>query len=105
MYDRSRFAFFLISLVLPLVSCSKPKARDACKTEGAVRCLDDKDALYCIGGKWELAACNGAQGCSGSDDHATCANDVYGVTSPCLEEGKTACSLDNKALLRCEDKH
>jgi hypothetical protein len=77
--------------------CQKPKAGAGCKKEGEIQCVDKTNALYCVGGKWEPAACRGIVGCI----PGACNNQGYEPNDPCLNEGDFECSVDKKAMLKC----
>lgn len=94
-----------VKQVSSLVSGSSAKAGEPCAKAGESACLDDKNAVLCVGGKWEQVACRGLNGCMGIAPNVACTNDGYAEGEPCLEEGNYQCTVDKKGLLGCEKNH
>lgn len=88
-----------------LVSGATGKPGEPCAKAGESACLDDKNALLCVGGKWEKLACRGLNGCMGVAPNAACTNDGYVDGEPCVDEGNYQCTLEKKAMLFCESGH
>lgn len=65
---------------------------------------DKKRALVCKGGRFALhQECRGAAGCSILGKSVSCDLTIAEKTDPCPTQGATACSSDQKEMLRCED--
>ena len=62
---RSRHVAVVLAAVFAvvLVAACKPKPGAKCKKEGETKCVGDKAALVCAGGKWEALPCRGLNGC------------------------------------------
>src|SRR5207302_6259835 len=90
-----------------VTGCSKAKAGGSCKKEGAVTCVDDKNGLVCVDGKWEAEQCRSLNGCMSMGlGEGNCTNDGFAEGEPCPgKEGDPACSVDKKAMLKCTGKH
>ncbi len=109
--NRPALVLFSSLVLLALPACKKlipggasgGKPGDACQKEGSRVCQDDKNALVCLGGKYELQPCRGLNGCM--NDGAACTNAGYLEGEPCLEEGNYECTTDKKAMLQCSTKH
>jgi len=89
-------------------SCKKPpKPGGACTKEFAVECTGKAAAVMCVSSKWEAVACRDITGCMdmGGDGTDNCSNSTQNVGEPCKEEGNPSCSVDTKAMLKCQDKH
>jgi hypothetical protein len=98
------FTFVLVVAGAGAACKKKPaKAGDTCPNEWATACTDKSDALVCVSGKLEAVPCRGATGCMDTGDGGNeCSNDAHDVGEPCKEEGNYGCSLDAKALLKCD---
>jgi hypothetical protein len=98
----------LVAVVAVLaVACKKPmKAGDACKKEWATDCTDKTHALVCVSGKLEAVGCRDNVGCMDvGDGDDNCSNNNQNVGEPCKAEGNFSCSVDSKAMLKCDSKH
>lgn len=101
----------LVLLVLTVAlaaACKKKvmKAGDPCKKEWATDCTDKKNAMVCVNGKLEALACRDNVGCMDmGDGDDNCSNGTHNVGEPCKEEGNFECSVDTKAMLKCDSKH
>jgi hypothetical protein len=73
---------------------AKPAAGEACKKDGARTCADGETQLVCQGESWRAYACRGPDGCSKSDDGASCdlrGNDG-GERCAKADEGSAVCA-------------
>jgi len=100
---RSRHVAVVLAAVFAvvLVAACKPKPGAKCKKEGETKCVGDKAALVCAGGKWEALPCRGLNGCLIN----SCTNEGYLEGEPCTEEGNWNCSVDKKAMFQCSGAH
>ena len=108
MRTRQLVAVALVAAIAVVaVACKKPgKAGDACKKEWATDCTDKKNALVCVSGKLEAVACRDITGCMDmGDGNDNCSNDTQNVGEPCKDDGNYGCSIDKKAMLKCEAMH
>jgi hypothetical protein len=94
------------------VSCDYTRAdeNDPCNVKDGTCSMDGKSELRCDGAKFVLASsCGGPDGCSispnGNGYTLTCDDHIAPVNSPCLEDGRFACSTDKKSMLRCTRGH
>lgn len=96
-----------VALSLGNVACKKPpKAGDACKKEWATSCTGKATAVTCVDGKWVAVQCRDVVGCMDmGDENDNCSNSTQNVGEPCKDEGNPSCSVDGKAMLKCESKH
>jgi len=100
---RIRIALTLAFVSLSSLACNKTvKEGDACTQVGEIQCIDDKTGGFCVEGKYEALACEGATGCMSVAGSASCNHSAYKVGEPCFEEGKPECSGDKKAMLECK---
>ena len=107
---RTRHAASLLIAVslVTLFACKKKamKAGDPCKTEWATDCVDKKNAMVCVNGKLEAIACRDITGCMDmGDGNDNCDNTTHNVGEPCKKDGDYECSVDTKAMLKCDSKH
>lgn len=93
-------------LLLISTACNKTvKAGDPCSEQGEIQCIDDKTGGFCVDGKYEALACEGATGCMSVAGKGSCTHTNYAVGEACFEEGEPQCSGDNKAMIKCENSH
>lgn len=94
----------LALLCLNTIACNKTvKAGDPCEKTGEIQCIDDKTGGFCVDGKYEALACEGATGCMSVAGSASCTHTLYAVGEACFEEGKPQCTGDKKAMIKCEN--
>ena len=92
--------------VLSSLGCNKTvKEGDACTKEGEIQCIDDKTGGFCVDGKYEALACEGATGCMSVAGDASCNHSNYAIGEACFEEGEPQCTGDKKSMIKCENKH
>jgi hypothetical protein len=87
---------------------SNNQAGDTCAkaTYGKSFCSGDaKTLLTCVGGQFKTARCDGPKGCKEEKGKATCDESIAAIGSSCTEEGKGACSTDQKNYLVCKNGH
>lgn len=79
---------------------------DHCATAGGAACSPDgKQFLKCDGTKMALDAdCKGPLACSHAGTQVKCDESAGAPGDACSDEGKAACSLDNKSFLKCTAK-
>lgn len=107
---KTKLLFWMLPLLFVLGACDQlkqlsgmgPKAGEKCESEGKQVCQDDKNALACHGGKWEVMPCRGLTGCMGVDN-ASCANEYAIDGDVCNLEGDTVCADNKKERLVCEN--
>ena len=91
-----------LAATLCLFACDKTvKEGDPCTTLGEIKCIDDKTGGFCIDGKYEAMACEGATGCMMTAGKGSCTHNEYAVGEPCFEEGEPQCTGDGKAMIKC----
>jgi len=101
------FRLLLGLLCLTSLGCNKTvQAGDACEKVGEIQCIDDKTGGFCVDGKYEPLACEGATGCMSVAGSGSCTHTKYAVGEACFEEpGVWQCSGDGKSVITCEDNH
>lgn len=94
----------LALLALFALGCNKTvKEGDACTELGEIQCIDDKTGGFCIDGKYEAMACEGATGCMSVAGKGSCTHMNYAVGEACFEEGEPQCTGDGKGMIKCEN--
>jgi hypothetical protein len=98
---------FLLAFLLALpLGCNKTvKEGDACTEPGEIQCIDDKTGAFCVDGKYEALACEGATGCMTVAGKGSCTHSNYAVGEACFEEGEPQCTGDGKSMIKCENSH
>src|SRR5690554_8056880 len=95
---RSSVALGFLSLFA--LGCNKTvEAGAPCTELGEIQCIDDKTGGFCIDGKYEALACEGATGCMSVTGNASCAHTSYAVGEPCFQEGEPQCTGDRKGMI------
>lgn len=95
----------LVVFALALIpGCDRTVAAgDPCVELGEVKCIDAKTGGFCIDGKYEALACEGATGCMNVGTKASCVHQNYAVGEPCFEENEPECTGDGTAMIKCEN--
>jgi hypothetical protein len=94
-----------VVVAVVVAACSKgPRAGEKCTRAWAIECTGKTDAVVCVGGRWESMQCRSVTGCMdmGNEGNDGCSNDTHVVGEPCKEDGAYGCSLDGKAMLKCD---
>jgi hypothetical protein len=77
---------------------------DGCSEAEDLACTADKKGeLRCRGGHFVVAStCRGPSGCFFTGNKLHCDTDLADTSDPCEEKDDLACSLDKKALYKCD---
>jgi hypothetical protein len=77
---------------------------DGCSEAEDLACTTDKKSeLRCRGNRFVVAStCRGPTGCFFTGNKLHCDTDVADSNDPCEEKDDLACSLDKKALYKCD---
>jgi len=80
------------------------KVGDGCAEQEDLSCTSDKKSeLRCRGNKFVVAStCRGPTGCFFTGNKLHCDTDLADLTDPCEDKDDLACSLDKKALYKCD---
>lgn len=97
----------LALLCVTALGCNKKvEAGAPCTELGEVQCIDDKTGGFCVDGKYEALACEGATGCMSVAGKGSCNHSNYAVGEACfIDPGVPQCTGDGKATLSCQDNH
>jgi hypothetical protein len=77
---------------------------DGCSEPEDLACTPDKKSeLRCRGGHFVVASsCRGPSGCFFTGNKLHCDTDVADMNDPCEEKDDLACSVDRRALYKCD---
>jgi hypothetical protein len=89
------------------IGCGKTVvAGGECTELGEIQCIDDKTGGFCVDGKYEALACEGATGCMSVAGKGSCTHTEYVVGEACFTpEGEPQCTGDGKGMITCEKNH
>lgn len=87
------------------VECDRSVAMpgDACPSAGAACSPDGASFLRCEGGVFVTSLlCRGKDACAQKGEDIVCDGSLGELGDRCAQEGSSTCSVDGKAMLRCE---
>jgi len=101
--SRTLVAACAVLFVAVLADCKPRKAGDKC-VAGQSLCSDKASALSCgSDGKFFAMSCRGPAGCVASGADVNCDDSLAQENDGCDEDQETACAVDKKSVLQCND--